>query len=107
MTPPRDQRSWDSIERVIAENSPFCQGVVVSAQNILNAQLPFLLQSVGTQKHAKGFVLNRSILQPLLEAFFAEQIDEDTFTERMAEQFMAITALWKKTVAKSEQTILA
>lgn len=107
MTPPRDQRSWDSIERVIAENSPFCQGVVVSAQNILNAQLPLLLQSVTQQKYAKGFVLNRSVLQPLLEAFFAEKIDEDTFREQMIAQFTAIAALWKKETAKpSQQAIL-
>ncbi len=100
ITPPRDQRSWDSIERVITENDPYCQGVVISAQNILNAQLPFLIQSAAKQKYAKGLVVNRSILHPVLEAWFAQKLTEEEFMQHIAEQFSAIISLWEKSVSQ-------
>jgi 5-dehydro-2-deoxygluconokinase len=92
---PRDTRTWDSVQRVIEEKDPYCQGVIMLAQLATFEQMPLLFQSAAKQKHCKGFVVGRAIYQAPVEKWLSKKIDDVVLIEQVAKYFQYAVQLWE------------
>lgn len=93
---PRDQRSWDSIARMLEEQDPYCRGVLVSTPQAMMEQLIMPFKVAANQKWCKGFVLGRAIFQQSLEEWFAQKIPDQALIDFIANHFRNILHLWEE-----------
>lgn len=100
--PPRDQRSWDSIARIISENDRYCRGVMVLGHLATLEQLPLMFDFACKQPFCKGFIISRSIFQQSLEQWFARRIDDQSLIEAVATSYQKAIDLWNEARQKAE-----
>lgn len=100
--PPRDQRSWDSITRVINDNDRYCQGVMILGHLATLEQLPLMFDFACKQIFCKGFVIGRSIFQQSLEQWFARRIDDQSLVAAVATSYQKAIDLWNDARQKVE-----
>ena len=92
---PRDQRSWDSIQRVIEDNDPDCLGTFVQLPATSHEQLSIILEQAIRQPICKGVVLGKNMIQPILEQWLSQKIADHIFVEQVKPIFQQIINLWK------------
>jgi len=102
---PRDQRSWDSVHRVIQDNDPDCLGIFIHTPLTAIDQLSIMLDTAAKQPLCKGVVLSRNLFQPILEQWFAQKIADHVLIEQVKPIFQKMAALWgqKQTTAASQK----
>lgn len=103
---PRDQRSWDSIHRVIQDNDPDCLGIFVHTPLLVLEQLTPLFELSAKQPLCKGVVLSRNLFQVILEQWFSQKIADHALVEQTKLIVQRVMALWEqKIVAESAQKV--
>ncbi|MBI2790555.1 MAG: DUF2090 domain-containing protein [Gammaproteobacteria bacterium] len=92
---PRDNRSWDSIQRVISEYDKYCRGVILLGHSATIEQLPILFNAA---KHecCNGFAVSKSIFQSQLELWFAQKMADDAFIDVVQHRFEQVVTLWEQ-----------
>lgn len=96
MQTPRDQRSWDSITRVLEDYDPHCRGVLITTPQPTLMQIETVFQFNAKQKPCQGFVLTKNFLQPYLEQWFKEEISDHHLSQCVTENLERIIAIWEK-----------
>lgn len=89
------EAAWAAIDAAIAENDPYCRGVVLLG---LDAPLPELEQAfrlAQTAKTVKGFAVGRSIFGEAARGWFAGKLDDEAATAMMAERFGRLVDAWQ------------
>lgn len=87
--------AWASVDAAIAENDPYCRGVVLLG---LDAPLPELeaafrlAQTAGT---VKGFAVGRSIFGEAARGWLAGKLDDEAAIAMMAERFGRLVDAWQ------------
>ncbi len=87
--------AWAAVDAAIAENDPYCRGVVLLG---LDAPLPELeaafrlAQTAGT---VKGFAVGRSIFGEAARSWLAGKLDDEAATAMMAERFGRLVDAWQ------------
>ncbi len=87
--------AWAAVDAAIAENDPYCRGVVLLG---LDAPLPELeaafrlAQTAGT---VKGFAVGRSIFGEAARGWLAGKLDDEAATAMMAERFGRLVDAWQ------------
>lgn len=87
--------AWAAVDAAIAQNDPYCRGVVLLG---LDAPLPELeaafrlAQTAGT---VKGFAVGRSIFGEAARGWLAGKLDDEAATAMMAERFGRLVDAWQ------------
>lgn len=87
--------AWAAVDAAIAENDPYCRGVVLLG---LDAPLPELeaafrlAQTAGT---VKGFAVGRTIFGEAARGWLAGKLDDEAATAMMAERFGRLVDAWQ------------
>lgn len=104
---PADQRSWDSIHRVIEDHDPDCLGVFIQMPTIAIDQINIILDQIIKQPLCKGVVIGKTLIQPALEQWLSQKIADHIFIEQIKPLFQQITALWqsKKNLHVREESV--
>ena len=87
--------AWEAVDAAIAENDPYCRGVVLLG---LDAPLPELEQAfrlAQTAKTVKGFAVGRSIFGEAARGWLAGKLDDEAATAMMAERFGRLVDAWQ------------
>lgn len=103
---PRDQRSWDSIAKVISDNDPYCQGVVVSTPAASLEQLNMIFDIVSKQKCCQGFIAGKNLFHPLLEQWFNQKLTEHAFIDMVATSFHQVMLRWEQSMKISDKELV-
>jgi 5-dehydro-2-deoxygluconokinase len=91
---PRDQRSWDSLHRVIQDNDPDCLGVFVHTPLCSLDQLGVLFDMISKQPICKGFVLGKTLFQPIIEQWLSQKIADHVLVDHVKPLFHQIINMW-------------
>ncbi|KRE14635.1 5-dehydro-2-deoxygluconokinase [Bosea sp. Root483D1] len=89
------EAAWAAVDAAIAENDPYCRGVVLLG---LDAPLPELEQAfrlAQTAKTVKGFAVGRSIFGEAARGWLAGTLDDEAATAMMAERFGRLVDAWQ------------
>ncbi|MEM6608417.1 MAG: 5-dehydro-2-deoxygluconokinase [Pseudomonadota bacterium] len=86
--------SWAAWDRVIAENDPYCRGILLLGLNAPLDEVTGSITRAQSQPLCKGFAIGRTIFGAAADAWFAGQIDDETARAMMAETFDAVIAAW-------------
>jgi 5-dehydro-2-deoxygluconokinase len=87
--------AWAAVDAAIAQNDPYCRGVVLLG---LDAPLPELeaafrlAQTAGT---VRGFAVGRSIFGEAARGWLAGKLDDEAATAMMAERFGRLADAWQ------------
>lgn len=92
---PRDQRSWDSIHRVIEDNDPDCLGTFIQLPTTTLEQLSAILDQAIKQPLCKGIVLGKGLIQPVVEQWLSQKIADHILIEQIKPLFHQIMTLWQ------------
>lgn len=92
---PRDQRSWDSIHRVIEDNDPDCLGAFIQMPATTLDQLSIILDQAIKQSMCKGIVIGKTLIQPILEQWLSQKIADHILIEQIKPLFEQIITLWQ------------
>lgn len=87
--------AWAAIDAAIAENDPYCRGVVLLG---LDAPLPDLERAfrlAQTAKTVKGFAVGRTIFGEAARGWLAGALDDEAATAMMAERFGRLVEAWR------------
>ncbi|CAN7213331.1 bifunctional 5-dehydro-2-deoxygluconokinase/5-dehydro-2-deoxyphosphogluconate aldolase [Bosea sp. LjRoot237] len=87
--------AWAAVDAAIAENDPYCRGVVLLG---LDAPLPELEQAfrlAQTAKTVKGFAVGRSIFGEAARGWLAGTLDDEAAVAMMAERFGRLVEAWQ------------
>lgn len=107
VVPPRDQRSWDSIHRVISDNDRYCRGVMIAGYQATVEQLPMMFDFANKQKYCQGFVVSKNIFQQPLEKWFAKRIDDQALVEAVTNSYQKAIELWISAKEKAQNIDVA
>lgn len=87
--------AWAAVDGAIAENDPYCRGVVLLG---LDAPLPDLERAfrlAQTAKTVKGFAVGRTIFGEAARGWLAGALDDEAATAMMAERFGRLVEAWR------------
>jgi 5-dehydro-2-deoxygluconokinase len=87
---------WAAIDAVIAQQDPYCRGVLVLG---LDAPMDTLTAALAVAKRAKsvrGFAVGRTIFADAAKAWFAGTASDDETVAAMAQKFGALVAAWEE-----------
>jgi len=88
-------KAWEAVAKAIADNDPFCRGVVLLG---LDAPIDELAAAFAVAKrHAivRGFAVGRSIFAGPAAKWFAGELNDDQAVAAMAETFGKLCAIWR------------
>ncbi|MBS0287578.1 MAG: DUF2090 domain-containing protein [Proteobacteria bacterium] len=107
--PPRDQRTFENIQRVIQENDKFCKGVLTLGQQATLEQLPVMFNNAAKHECCKGFVVDKSLFQAALTQWLGQMMTNQAFIDTVARSFEKAISIWElaKTNAHVKQTAAA
>lgn len=87
--------AWAAVDAAIAQNDPYCRGVVLLG---LDAPLPELEQAfrlAQTAKTVKGFAVGRTIFGEAARGWLAGKLDDEAATAMMAQRFGRLVDAWQ------------
>lgn len=93
---PRDQRCWESMQRVIDENDPYCRGIILSSHHASFEHLSKMFEMIAKQKYCKGYAIAKPLFQHPIEQWLAQKISDQALIEIVSANFTKSIELWKK-----------
>ncbi|RDJ21413.1 5-dehydro-2-deoxygluconokinase [Bosea caraganae] len=88
--------AWAAIDQAIADNDPYCRGVVLLGLDAPAEELEQAFRQAQTAKSVKGFAVGRTIFGEPARAWLAGKIDDEAATVMMAQRFAQLVAAWEK-----------
>jgi 5-dehydro-2-deoxygluconokinase len=88
--------AWAAIDKAIADNDPYCRGVVLLGLDAPAEELEQAFRQAQTAKSVKGFAVGRTIFGDAARAWLTGKIDDEAATVMMAERFAQLVAAWEK-----------
>ncbi|MEN9895717.1 MAG: hypothetical protein RIR97_1569 [Pseudomonadota bacterium] len=99
LEPQASSAAWEAIEATIAQNDPFCRGIVLLG---LEAPADMLQQAFVASRSApsvKGFAVGRTIFQEAARNWLSGKIADEAAIADMASRFKTLTDMWLATRA--------
>lgn len=88
--------AWAAIDKAIAENDPYCRGVVLLGLDAPATELEQAFRQAQAAQSVKGFAVGRTIFGEAARAWLAGKIDDEAATAMMAQRFAQLVAAWEK-----------
>jgi 5-dehydro-2-deoxygluconokinase len=86
--------AWRNIAKAIADNDPYCRGVVLLGLEASEDQLAASFAIARSCELVKGFAVGRTIFAEPARAWLAREIDDAAAVERMASSFARLCKMW-------------
>lgn len=87
--------AWAAVDAAIAENDPYCRGVVLLGLDAPLPELEHAFRLAQTAKTVKGFAVGRSIFGEAARGWLAGALDDEAATAMMAERFGRLVEAWQ------------
>ena len=104
LEPQPDAAAWQAVDRVIAEQDPYCRGVVLLGLEAPPAQLAEGFAAAQASSCVRGFAIGRTIFAEAAERWLREEIGDGEAVAEMADRFSGLVADW--TAARGNGTSL-
>lgn len=88
------QAAWAAVDAAIAENDPYCRGVVLLGLDAPLPELEAAFRLAQTAKTVKGFAVGRSIFGEAARGWLSGTLDDEAATAMMAERFGRLVEAW-------------
>lgn len=103
LEPVSDPDAWRNIEAAVAENDPWCRGVVLLG---LSTPIPQLIESFDAAAGVgivKGFAVGRTIFYDVARDWLTGAIDDAGAVDALADRFKLLVDAWRKARARVEK----
>lgn len=87
--------AWAAVDAAIAQNDPYCRGVVLLGLDAPLPELEAAFRLAQTAKTVKGFAVGRSIFGEAARGWLAGTLDDEAATAMMAERFGRLVDAWQ------------
>ena len=87
--------AWQAVDRTIAENDPYCRGVLLLGLDAPEAGVVQSFRDAAAARSVKGFAVGRTIFGDVAREWLAGEIDDAAATARMAQNFGKLVASWQ------------
>jgi 5-dehydro-2-deoxygluconokinase len=87
--------AWAAVDAAIAENDPYCRGVVLLGLDAPLPELEAAFRLAQTARAVKGFAVGRSIFGEAARGWLAGTLDDEAATAMMAERFGRLVDAWQ------------
>jgi 5-dehydro-2-deoxygluconokinase len=87
--------AWAAVDAAIAENDPYCRGVVLLGLDAPLPQLEEAFRLAAGAQSVKGFAVGRSIFGDAARGWLAGRVDDAAAVAMMAERFGGLVAAWR------------
>lgn len=87
--------AWAAVDAAIAQNDPYCRGVVLLGLDAPLPELEAAFRLAQTAKTVKGFAVGRSIFGEAARGWLAGTLDDQAATAMMAERFGRLVDAWQ------------
>ncbi|PZR93725.1 MAG: 5-dehydro-2-deoxygluconokinase [Stutzerimonas stutzeri] len=87
--------AWAAVDAAIAENDPYCRGVVLLGLDAPLPELEAAFRLAQTARTVKGFAVGRSIFGEAARGWLAGTLDDEAATAMMAERFGRLVDAWE------------
>ncbi|MFC5420691.1 5-dehydro-2-deoxygluconokinase [Bosea eneae] len=87
--------AWAAVDAAIAENDPYCRGVVLLGLDAPLPELEAAFRLAQTARTVKGFAIGRSIFGEAARGWLAGTLDDEAATAMMAERFGRLVDAWE------------
>lgn len=87
--------AWAAVDAAIAENDPYCRGVVLLGLDAPLPELEAAFRLAQTARTVKGFAVGRSIFGEAARGWLAGALDDEAATAMMAERFGRLVDAWQ------------
>lgn len=88
--------AWAAVDAAIAENDPYCRGVVLLGLDAPAAELEAAFRLAKGASTVKGFAVGRTIFGDAARAWLAGKLDDEAATAMMAERFGQLVGAWQR-----------
>ncbi|HEV7256016.1 MAG TPA: 5-dehydro-2-deoxygluconokinase [Mesorhizobium sp.] len=95
LEPQASKAAWRGIEAVIAENDPFCRGVVMLGLEAPHEKLVQAFAAVAEVSVVKGFAVGRTLFMPAAEGWLSGRMTDEEAVADMAGRFERLTEAWE------------
>jgi len=85
---------WERCAQVIAQNDPFCRGVLVLGLDAPMEELTRTLAVAAASAIVRGFAVGRTLFASAAQAWLSGQISDETAIEDIAGRFRALVEVW-------------
>jgi 5-dehydro-2-deoxygluconokinase len=92
--PAMDRQYAERIDKLITEQTPHCQGIVVLGQGASIEQLADSFKAFSGLANTRGFAVGRTIFGNAAQAWLADEIDDDALIATVAENYKKLISLW-------------
>ncbi len=96
LQPPGGPEGWDNIARVIAQNDPYCRGVLLLGLDAPETELEAAFAAAAKNQICKGFAVGRSIFGVPAEAWFSGEANEEDTISAMSDNYARLIELWRQ-----------
>ncbi|MGE0502781.1 MAG: 5-dehydro-2-deoxygluconokinase [Rhizobiaceae bacterium] len=97
LEPQASATAWGAIEKTIAENDPWCRGVVLLGLEAPEQDLAAAFAATAGTDIVKGFAVGRTIFMGAAEAWTAGRIGDEQAIADMAARYERLTEAWLAT----------
>ncbi len=87
--------AWAAVDAAIAENDPYCHGIVLLGLDAPLPELEAAFRLAQTARTVKGFAVGRSIFGEAARGWLAGTLDDEAATAVMAERFGRLVDAWQ------------
>ncbi len=94
LEPQASEQAWRNIEAAIAENDPYCRGIVLLGLEAPKAELLKAFEATKAAPSVKGFAVGRTIFADAARQWLAGRINDEAAIEDMAGRFRELTEAW-------------
>ncbi|PZO01166.1 MAG: 5-dehydro-2-deoxygluconokinase [Hyphomicrobiales bacterium] len=97
LEPQASSAAWNAISNVIADNDPWCRGVLLLGLDAPVEELEAGFAATASNPIVKGFAVGRTIFMSAAEGWLSGTLDDEAAMADMARRFGALTDLWLAT----------
>lgn len=97
LEPQESAAAWKKIDAVIAQNDPWCRGIVLLGLEAPAEELIRSFEATLAAPSVKGFAVGRTIFSDAARAWLSGGMNDEEAVADMAGRFQQLTAAWLKT----------
>jgi 5-dehydro-2-deoxygluconokinase len=92
---PADAKGWTKIADTIANNDPFCRGVLLLGLDAPEDELMPSIAAAARQEVCKGFAIGRTIFGDAAEAWLSGRLDDAAVVAEIGRRYARLIAVWR------------
>ncbi|WP_262030416.1 bifunctional 5-dehydro-2-deoxygluconokinase/5-dehydro-2-deoxyphosphogluconate aldolase [Microvirga sp. Mcv34] len=102
LEPQRDEAAWHAIGNVIAQNDPYCRGIVLLGLEAPENELEAAFAAAASEPQVKGFAVGRTIFNDAARRWLKGEISDEAAIADMAGRFQRLVDAWQRVSARSK-----